>query len=143
MSISLGQKDYRRAHDILGNAFLLLMGIAVFVTIALLMVRWPVLYMLGCSDVMYPYAETYFTIYICGTAASLCGVGLNQFLLAQGFAKKGMFAVALGAVVNVLLDPLLIFVCGMGGRSCSCNGDFAVLHGCLCTVPDMRAADAC
>lgn len=114
MSISLGQKDHQRARDILGNAFLLLMGIAVFITAALLMLRRPVLYMLGCSDAMYPYAETYFTIYICGTAASLCGVGLNQFLLAQGFAKKGMFAVALGAVVNVLLDPLLIFVCGMG-----------------------------
>ncbi len=114
MSISLGQKDHQRARDILGNSFLLLMGIAVFVTTALLMVRRPVLYMLGCSDVMYPYAETYFTIYICGTAVSLCGVGMNQFLLAQGYAKKGMFAVALGAVVNVLLDPLLIFVCGMG-----------------------------
>jgi len=50
MSISLGQKDHQRAGDILGNAFLLLMGIAVFVTAALLMVRRPVLYMLGCSD---------------------------------------------------------------------------------------------
>ncbi|MCM1194025.1 MAG: MATE family efflux transporter [Acetatifactor muris] len=114
MSISLGQKDHQRAQDILGNAFLLLMGIAVFVTAALLMVRRPVLYMLGCSDAMYPYAEIYFTIYICGTVASLCGVGLNQFLLAQGFAKQGMFAVAMGAVVNILLDPLLIFVCDMG-----------------------------
>lgn len=114
MSISLGQKEHQRARDILGNAFLLLMGIAAFVTAALLMVRRPVLYMLGCSDMMYPYAETYFTIYICGTAASLCGVGLNQFLLAQGFAKQGMFAVAMGAVVNVILDPILIFLCDMG-----------------------------
>lgn len=114
ISISLGQKEHQRAKDILGNAFLLLMGIAVFITAALLMVRRPVLYMLGCSDVMYPYAERYFTIYICGTAASLCGVGLNQFLLAQGFAKQGMLAVAMGAVVNVILDPLLIFGCHMG-----------------------------
>lgn len=114
MSISLGQKEHQRAKDILGNAFLLLMGIAVFVTAALLAVRRPVLYMLGCSDVMYPYAETYFTIYICGTTASLCGVGLNHFLLAQGFAKQGMFAVAMGAVINVILDPLLIYMCDMG-----------------------------
>ncbi|MDE6901229.1 MAG: MATE family efflux transporter [Lachnospiraceae bacterium] len=114
MSISLGKKDSQRAKDILGNAFLLLMGIAVLVTAVLLAVRRPVLYLLGCSDVMYPYAEIYFTIYICGTAASLCGVGLNQFLLAQGLAKQGMIAVAMGAAVNVILDPLLIFVCGMG-----------------------------
>jgi len=60
------------------------------------------------------FAETYFTIYICGTAASLCGVGLNQFLLAQGFARRGMCSVILGAVINVILDPLLIFHCGMG-----------------------------
>lgn len=114
MSISLGQKDRQRAKDILGNAFLLLIGIAILVTVALLAVRRPVLYLLGCSDTMYPYAEIYFTIYICGTAASLCGVGLNQFLLAQGMAKQGMAAVAMGAAVNVILDPLLIFVCGMG-----------------------------
>lgn len=114
MSISLGQKDRRRADEILGNAFLLLIGIAVMVTAALLPLRRPVLYLLGCSDAMYPFAECYFTIYICGTAASLCGVGLNQFLLAQGFAKQGMLAVVIGAAVNVLLDPLLIFHCGMG-----------------------------
>lgn len=70
--------------------------------------------MLGCSDALYPYAERYFTIYICGTAASLCGIGLNQFLLTQGFAKEGMFAVAMGAMINVILDPLLIFEAGMG-----------------------------
>jgi len=114
MSISLGQKQHQRAEDILGNAFLLLMGIAFFVTMALLMMCRPALYMLGCSDVMYPYAEIYFTIYICGTAASLCGVGLNHFLLAHGFAKQGMFAVIMGAVVNAILDPLLIFICDMG-----------------------------
>lgn len=114
MSISLGQKNHQRAKEILGNAFLLLVGISVFVTLVLLAVRRPFLYLLGCSDVMYPYAEVYFTIYICGTIASLCGVGLNQFLLAQGFAKPGMYAVVMGALVNVILDPLLIFGCDMG-----------------------------
>lgn len=114
MSISLGQKNRKRAGEILGSALLLLLGISVIVTAVLLAARRPVLYMLGCSDAMYPYAEVYFTIYICGTAASLCGVGLNQFLLAQGFAKQGMLAVVIGAAANVVLDPLLIFGCGMG-----------------------------
>jgi len=114
MSISLGQKNRQRAKEILGNALLLLLAIAAAVTAVLLALRGPLLYLLGCSDAMYPFAETYFTIYICGTAASLCGVGLNQFLLAQGFARQGMCSVVIGAVVNVILDPLLIFHCGMG-----------------------------
>jgi len=114
MSISLGQKDRQRAKEILGNALLLLLAIAAAVTAVLLPLRKPLLYLLGCSDAMYPFAETYFSIYICGTAASLCGVGLNQFLLAQGFAKQGMCSVVIGAAVNVILDPLLIFGCGMG-----------------------------
>lgn len=63
---------------------------------------------------MYPYAETYFTIYVCGTFTSFLGCGLNQFILAQGFARQGIISVALGAVVNMVLDPVLIFGCGMG-----------------------------
>lgn len=114
MSISLGQKNREQAREILGNAFLMLLGISLAVTAGLLAWKRPLLYMLGCSDAMYPYAKQYFTIYICGTAASLCGVGLNQFLLAQGFAREGMFAVAAGAVVNMVLDPLLIFGFHMG-----------------------------
>lgn len=114
MGISLGQKDHKQAGKILSNAFLLLLGIAIAITAVLLVVRRPVLYLLGCSNTMYPYAEQYFTIYICGTAASLCGVGLNQFLLAQGFARQGMLSVVIGAIVNVLLDPVLIFGLNMG-----------------------------
>lgn len=114
MSISLGQKNGKRAKEVLGNAFFLLLGISLLLTAVLLLVRKPLLYLLGCSEVMYPYAETYFTIYICGTAASLCGVGLNQFLLAQGYSKEGMLSVVIGAVANVILDPLLIFVFHMG-----------------------------
>ncbi|MDD3193092.1 MAG: MATE family efflux transporter [Oscillospiraceae bacterium] len=114
MSISLGQKDQKRANTVLGNAVLLLLGLSLFLTVVLLLVRRPLLYLLGCSETMYPYTNTYFTIYICGTVASLCGVGLNQFLLAQGYSKQGMLSVVIGAAVNVILDPLLIFVFHMG-----------------------------
>lgn len=114
MSIFLGQKDEKQAKATLGNAVFLLLVISIAVTGLLLLTKKPLLYWLGCSEVMYPYAETYFTLYILGTAPYLLGVGLNQFLLAQGFARQGMLAVALGAVVNVALDPLLIFTAGMG-----------------------------
>lgn len=114
MSMSLGRRDAARAQQILANAFLLLVTIALTLTLVLLLCRQPLLYLLGASDALYPYAARYFTIYICGTLASLLGVGLNQFLLAQGFARDGMIAVVIGALVNVALDPLFIFVCGLG-----------------------------
>ena len=113
MSISLGQKEERRAREIIGNAFFMILVISAIVTPLLLLNCEKILYLLGSRD-MYPYAETYFTIYVCGTFASLLGCGLNQFILAQGFAGQGMISVALGAVVNVVLDPVLIFGCGMG-----------------------------
>lgn len=114
MSISLGQKDPERARAILGNALLLLLGISAVVTVSLLLFRRPVLYLLGCSDTIFPYAQSYFTIYLCGTVASLCSIGLNQFLLAQGYARQGMISVVIGAGVNLILDPLLIFGLNMG-----------------------------
>lgn len=114
MSISLGQGDQRRAEQALGNAFWLLVGIAAAVTAALLPLRRPLLYLLGCSDVLFPYADAYFTVYLLGTLASLLGVGMNQFLLAQGYARQGMIAVVLGALTNVILDPVLIFGLHLG-----------------------------
>lgn len=114
MSISLGQKEPERARAFLGNALLLLLGISAAITVLLLLFRQPVLYLLGCSDAMFPYAQSYFTIYLCGTVASLCSIGLNQFLLAQGYARQGMVSVVIGAGANLLLDPLLIFGLDMG-----------------------------
>lgn len=114
MSISLGQKNREQAEKVLGNAIVLLLGISLGLMALLFLIREPFIYLLGSSETMYPYAETYFTIYLCGIAASLCGTGLNQFLLAQGFSRQGMTAVIIGAVSNLLLDPLLIFSFRMG-----------------------------
>lgn len=114
MSISLGQQNADRARQALGNAFWLLVGMGAAVTAVLLPLHKPLLYLLGCSDALYPYAGPYFTVYILGTLASLLGVGLNQFLLAQGFARQGMIAVVLGALTNVVLDPLFLFGLRLG-----------------------------
>ena len=63
---------------------------------------------------MYPYASRYFAIYVMGTVFVLCGTGMNQFILAFGNAKRGMFAIMIGAIVNTILDPIFIYVFGMG-----------------------------
>lgn len=114
MSISIGQKDYKKARLAMNNAIILLLGLSVILTMLSLIFAKPLLYALGCSDIMYPYASGYFKIYVTGTAAVLCGTGMNQFILAFGNAKRGMFTVMLGAIVNTILDPIFIYVFHMG-----------------------------
>ncbi|MCD8335861.1 MAG: MATE family efflux transporter [Lachnospiraceae bacterium] len=114
MSISIGKKDYETAHLAMNHAAKLLIGLALAVTVLLLVCMKPLLYALGCSDTMYPYAASYFRIYITGTVAVLCGTGMNQFILAFGKARRGMLAVMIGAIVNTVLDPLFIYGFHMG-----------------------------
>lgn len=114
MSIAVGRRDRALAQKMINNAFVMLFAISMAVTAIALLCRRPLLYLLGCSDAMYPFASQYFSIYICGTAAVLCGTGMNQFILAQGFSKQGMLSIVIGAVANVVLDPLFIFIFHMG-----------------------------
>lgn len=114
MSISIGRKDDRSACLAIYNANILLLCIAVMITILCVVFAKPLLYVLGCSDTMYPYASGYFKIYVTGTVAVLCGTGMNQFILAFGRAKRGMAAIMIGAIVNTILDPIFIYVFDLG-----------------------------
>ena len=116
MGIALGEKNEKRASRILANCFLMLCSMAFVVTILALVLKGPMLRLFGASDVTYPFAEQYFTVYVSGTVFALLSTGLNQFVIAQGYAKTGMFSVMLGAVMNIALDPLFIFVFHMGVR---------------------------
>ena len=114
MSISLGEKNQKRAQQALNNSLMMLLVLSVLITVLLLCVKKPLLYLLGCSDAMYPMANTYFTIYSLGTGAVLCGVGLNRFIMGQGYARQGMFAIVIGALLNIALDPVFIYVFDLG-----------------------------
>ena len=116
MGIAMGSGNQKKAERILGNCFALLSCIAVLVTILALTLREPMLRLFGASDVTYPYAEQYFTVYVSGTIFALMSTGMGQFIYAQGYAKVGMSAVILGAVMNILLDPIFIYVLHMGVR---------------------------
>lgn len=76
----------------------------------------PLLYLLGASEATFRYADSYITIYLCGSVFVMLSLGLNSFINAQGFAKTGMLTVSIGAVCNLLLDPIFIFLLGMGVR---------------------------
>ena len=114
MSISMGEKNHEAAQRSMNNSVLLLLICSVMVTVGLLLFKRPFLYLLGCSDTMYPTANIYFTIYSLGTGAVLCGTGLNRFIMGQGYARQGMMSVVIGALLNIALDPVFIYALHMG-----------------------------
>lgn len=115
-SIHRGKGENEEAERVMGNAFVLLLIFGAVLTVAGLIFRRPILYLFGASDITFPYAEAYLSIYLCGTLFVMIGLGMNPFINAQGFGQIGMMTVALGAVVNLLLDPIFIFLFHMGVR---------------------------
>lgn len=113
-SIERGRKDNALAELIMGNSFTLLLVFGIVLPVLILLFRHDLLYLFGASDAIYSYAESYITIYLLGSLFVMISLGMNSFINAQGFAKTGMLTVALGAVINILLDPLLIFTLDLG-----------------------------
>lgn len=113
-SIERGKGNTQEAEKILGNSFILLIFFGLFISAAGFLVKKPVLYLLGASEATYGYANSYITIYLCGTLFVMLSLGLNSFINAQGFAKTGMMTVSIGAVCNLVLDPVFIFGANMG-----------------------------
>ena len=113
-SIEGGAGNDERAEKILGNTFTMLFASS-FVIFALCYIfRKPVLYLFGASDASYVYADEYLKIYLFGTTFTMLSTGLNGFINAQGFPKTGMMTTLIGALLNLILDPLFIFVSDMG-----------------------------
>ena len=134
MSINMGAGRPEEARRILANSFLVLCVCALVLTAAVYPLRRPMLMFFGASDVTYPYAEEYFSIYLAGTAFNLLSLGMNQFIISQGFAKKGMFSVVLGAALNIVLDPLFIFVFHMGVRGAAIATVIGQAASCFVTI---------
>ena len=109
-SMRLGQDNKRQARLILGNCFSVLLIFSAVLTLVFLLTKGYLLSWFGASQTTYPYADTYLTIYTCGTFFALLSIGMNYFITAQGFPLLGMATTLIGAVLNILLDPLFIFV---------------------------------
>lgn len=113
-SMARGKKDYEKARRIMQDAFWMLVITGILLTIVGFLIERPLLYGLGASDVTYPYASAYLKIYFIGNLFVMIGLGMNPFVNAQGFGTTGMVTVGLGALINILLDPLFIFVFHLG-----------------------------
>jgi putative MATE family efflux protein len=115
-SIERGRGNEDEAEKIMGNSFVLMLAFGVVLTVLGLIFKKPLLYMFGASDTTYPYAAQYAEVYLLGTIFVMVGLGMNSFINSQGFGTIGMMTVLLGAVVNIILDPIFIFTLDMGVR---------------------------
>ena len=113
-AISLGKGEHKRAEQILGNSFSMLLIFSVALTMIFQLSKEPLLYMFGASDNTIGYAVDYITIYLWGTIFVQIALGLNLFITSQGQARTAMLSVLIGAVINIILDPICIFVLDMG-----------------------------
>lgn len=113
-SIARGSDDVKRAEKLMGNTCAMLLGTSAVLSVIAFVFMKPLLYAFGASDATYPYASSYLSVYLVGTAFVMLGLGMNGFINSQGFAVRGMSTVVIGAVCNIVLDPLFIFVLDMG-----------------------------
>ena len=115
-AIAMGRKDNDTAEKIIGNCFALLLCFAAVLTVVFYCTAPSLLRLFGASDVTLPYAVDYARIYVLGSVFVLTVMGMNTFITTQGFAKISMMTTIIGAVTNIVLDPIFIFVFDMGVR---------------------------
>ncbi len=115
-SIARGEGNAEKAGRILGNAYCLLLLFGLGLTLLGYLFKVPLLWRTGASPETFTFANDYLSVYLAGTVFVLTGVGMNPYINAQGFARTGMLTVLIGALLNIALDPLFIFVFHWGVR---------------------------
>ncbi len=115
-SMERGANHEEKAGKIMGNSFALLLLCSVILTVVGYVFHRPILFAFGASEDSFVYASQYLNIYLIGTVCSMITTGMNGYINAQGFPKVGMFSIIIGAVTNIILDPIFIFGFDMGVR---------------------------
>ena len=113
MAMRMGQGRKEEAQKILNNCFMTLAALSLVLTVLFLLLKDHLLMWFGASANTFPYANTDLTIYTAGTFFALMASGMNSFLICQGFSGLGMISVVLGAVMNIILDPVFMFLLHM------------------------------
>lgn len=113
-SMERGKGNNDEAEKIMGNSFSMLVLCGIFLMIFSYVFYKPILYAFGASDITFPYSSDYLSIYLSGTLFVMISLGMNPYINAQGFGNMGMFTVLIGAVLNIVLDPIFIFVFNLG-----------------------------
>lgn len=114
MAMRMGAGLKKEAESILAHSFAMLIIFSGILTLLFMLTKNYLLNWFGASPLTFPYANTYMTIYTAGTFFALMAIGLNYFITCQGFPAVGMFTVLIGALTNIVLDPVFIFLLDMG-----------------------------
>ena len=115
-AIAMGQGDQEKAEKIMANCFTVLLIFAVVLTGVFYVTAPSLLQLFGASEVVLPFAVSYSRIYILGSVFVLLVLGMNVFITTQGFAQISMMTTVIGAVINIILDPIFIYLLDMGVR---------------------------
>lgn len=129
-SITLGQKNFEKAEKIIGSSIFLLIIFSIFLTAFFEFFKVPLLYSFGASNSIINYSLDYITIYLFGTPFVMLSLGLNNFISGQGKAKTAMISVLIGASLNIVLDPILIFYFNLGVKGAAIAT--IISQGCSC-----------
>ena len=113
-AMALGKGDRAEAERVLGSGVTMLLVFSLTLTVGFLLVKEPILYLFGASEATIGYANRYLGIYLLGTVFVQLSLGLNSFISCQGHARVAMLSVVIGAVSNIILDPIFIFALNMG-----------------------------
>lgn len=113
-AIEMGKQDNEKAEEIMSNCFSMLISVGLILTIVFLLFREPILWAFGASNATIGYGLDYLSIYLIGTIFVQISLGMNLFINTQGFTKIGMITVIIGAIINIILDPIFIFGLNMG-----------------------------
>lgn len=141
-SMERGKGDDEEAAYVMGNCFSLLLCMGITLTVVGLLLREPMLYLFGASDETYALAEGYLSIYLLGSVFVMITMGMNNFINAQGFGRTGMIAVAIGAITNTILDPILIFGLDLGVQGAAIATVVAQFCAALWTVRFLTGSKA-
>ena len=136
-SVRLGAEDEKNARKVMANSFSMLIIVSLMLTLIFLVTKGQLLKWFGASEVTFPYANTYLTIYTAGTFFALLSTGMNYFITAQGFPLLGMATTLIGAVINIILDPVFIFLLDMDVAGAAAATVLAQMSSCafvLCTL---------
>lgn len=138
-SVKLGEGNETSARRILGNSFSMLLIFSAALTVLFLISKSFLLNWFGASETTYPYADTYLTIYTLGTFFALLSMGMNYFITAQGYPVLGMATTLVGAVINIVLDPVFIFVFDMDIAGAAAATVIAQMASCVFVLRTLRS----
>lgn len=113
-SIAMGEGDLKKAQRYLNNALFMLIFISVIITVGCILTLKPILLAFGANEATLPYASSYLGIYLLGTVFVQIAMGLNLFINTQGFTRTGTITIVIGAVLNIILEPVFIYVLNLG-----------------------------